>query len=519
MSFFTSGAFWFLEGVLAVGALVGLKVWMEDRRTPMPLWKWPIAAAWLVMAGATIAFIATSIGENEIVAAVKGGIIFSVLCIIVAAAAWRLLQIGRVKDTPEAEASAAAEDPLPGRPPMWVFQRIAGVVALGAIVAAWVIGAPKQGPDVEPFLHQALPAAIQFAPTENGIHEGRNPKKADNPVVGYVTVAQANGYGGPMHVAVGVDTSGKITGAAIVDHKETPAFFDRIKAERSLGALVGKSHTDAFVPGDDIDTVTGATMSFDALAATVRQGSRRLAGEALGLPVKAPSKEPLRLALPEALLALLFVLGLVTYAKLLRRRPKMRNALRWTTRLAGLVLLGFLLTAPLSIITIHSLLAGSTPDWRANIYWYLLIVIAFGPLALAGRGVYCDTLCPFGAAQDILAIGGAKRALPRLLRRPLRWMQRTLALLVIIVALVYRNPGRLDYEVFGTFFTLRGTVFQLAFLGGVLVASLFLLRPWCNVLCPLRAIGDYVRMLRNWARDILPKRQVASDAPPDDLTR
>jgi len=95
MWFFTSGAFWFAEGALFVLALLGLKVWMEDCGTPMPIWKWLLVVLWMLMCGFTIAFIGTSIGENELVAAKKGGIIFSVVCVVVGVVVWGLLQIGR----------------------------------------------------------------------------------------------------------------------------------------------------------------------------------------------------------------------------------------------------------------------------------------------------------------------------------------------------------------------------------------------------------------------------------------
>ena len=106
MWFFTSGAFWFVEGILAVLAMIGLKVWMEERHTPMPLWKWVVVVLWLLMLGFTIAFIGTSVGENEMVAAQKGGIILSVVCVIMGAGVWRLLQIGRVKATADSETDA-----------------------------------------------------------------------------------------------------------------------------------------------------------------------------------------------------------------------------------------------------------------------------------------------------------------------------------------------------------------------------------------------------------------------------
>lgn len=103
MWFFTSGAFWFVEGILAVLAVIGLKVWMAERHTPMPLWKWLVVGLWMLTLGFTIAFIGTSVGENEMVAAQKGGIIFSVVCIIMGAGVWRLLQIGRVKTAADSE--------------------------------------------------------------------------------------------------------------------------------------------------------------------------------------------------------------------------------------------------------------------------------------------------------------------------------------------------------------------------------------------------------------------------------
>jgi len=101
MWFFTSGAFWFAEGVLFVLALIGLKIRMEDRGIPMPLWKWIAAMLWMLMFGFTIAFIGTSVGENELVAAQKGGIMFSVACVVVGVVVWRLLQTGGMKANPD----------------------------------------------------------------------------------------------------------------------------------------------------------------------------------------------------------------------------------------------------------------------------------------------------------------------------------------------------------------------------------------------------------------------------------
>ena len=91
MAFFTSGLFWFIEGILFCLLLIGLKYWTDDRNIPMPPWKWSLIILWLIYCAFTIAFIGTSLGENEPTAALKGGILFGVIAIIAAIALGRFL--------------------------------------------------------------------------------------------------------------------------------------------------------------------------------------------------------------------------------------------------------------------------------------------------------------------------------------------------------------------------------------------------------------------------------------------
>ena len=54
MDFFNSGLFWFLEGIFACLAVIGFKFWMEDRKIPMPFWKWILLGTWFFFFGFTI---------------------------------------------------------------------------------------------------------------------------------------------------------------------------------------------------------------------------------------------------------------------------------------------------------------------------------------------------------------------------------------------------------------------------------------------------------------------------------
>ena len=95
MDFFNSGLFWFVEGILATVFILGARAWLEDRGIPMTWWKWVIMILWMLGVGAGIAFVGTSLGENEKTAAVKGGVVLGVAAIISGFGLWRLIHRGR----------------------------------------------------------------------------------------------------------------------------------------------------------------------------------------------------------------------------------------------------------------------------------------------------------------------------------------------------------------------------------------------------------------------------------------
>lgn len=380
------------------------------------------------------------------------------------------------------------------------IQRILTVAALVILILAWVLGTLRQEADLEPFLKQAFPEADSFEPVAPGIYEAKKgTKKGTGQKMGHAAIGKASGYAGPLIAVTSLDGTGKVINVVIVNHKETIPFFRKVLAKEFPGSLTGKNYNDPFVPGEDVDSVSGATLSLNALLNATREAARRTAGEVLNLPVEPAKTIPIQAGLPELLLVLLFAAGFLGYSKKFSdKAPKTKKAMRWISRVIGLLFLGFVFTIPLSIININSLLMGYLPVWQTHLYWYLLVVGVLLPLILMEKSPYCDNFCPFGSAQEVLKlIGGARQRIPDKYRTGLRWMQRVLALAVIVVALFYRNPGKYNYEVFGTFFNLTGNYVQYAIMAVVLVTSLFITRPWCNYLCPLRAVSDYIRSFRS----------------------
>ena len=95
MSFFNSGLYWFIEGIIFCMAVIGFKIWMEDRGIPMPFWKWMMLGIWILLFGFSIAFVGTNLGEKEPKAALLGGIVFGLITIISGVGLWRILLIGK----------------------------------------------------------------------------------------------------------------------------------------------------------------------------------------------------------------------------------------------------------------------------------------------------------------------------------------------------------------------------------------------------------------------------------------
>jgi len=393
---------------------------------------------------------------------------------------------------------------------MHAWERKLAVVAMLTIVAAWIIGLLRYEPDIVPFLREAMPGADRFELCQEGLYAAISPRgrtsdtskddAANTPeqtTIGYVALGQADGYGGPMRVAVGVDPSGSVVGIAVVDHRETTAYFQRVEAADLLEALLGRRYSDSFRFGEDLDGVTGATLTAGALARSVEAGLRDVAGGPLKLPLPPQEIAPLEFGIPEATLAALFVVALFGYSGGSRRR----KAIRWLGLLIGLVMLGFVYNKPLTLTNVNSLLIGYWPGWRSGLYWYLLAVgVLLLPLVL-GRNPYCRAICPFGATQEGLAlVGQSKPRIPQRYRVYLRWIPRFLAWAAILMALVYRNPALANYEVSGTLFNLIGSDLQFVILALFLVGSLFVTRPWCNYACPLRAVTDYLRLVRKEMR-------------------
>jgi NosR/NirI family transcriptional regulator, nitrous oxide reductase regulator len=159
-------------------------------------------------------------------------------------------------------------------------------LATSVLLAQRIITNPK--PDAE--LKQVFPAAVAFSPLGGdplhfkayGADPKANPGAQPIGIVFWTTdmVPQEHGYHGPVHVLVGLDLKGTITGAVVDYHSEPYGYFS-VEPPKFAAQFKGKTIRDPFVVGRDVDAVSRATISISSATRAIRDGSRLAASRLL----------------------------------------------------------------------------------------------------------------------------------------------------------------------------------------------------------------------------------------------
>ncbi len=374
-------------------------------------------------------------------------------------------------------------------------ERLGIVLTALIIITAWVVGRFSKDADAFDYAHEVLPGAVSVEELPSyfiGLD-------ANGETIGYAAVGEGSGYGGPIKVIVGTDLMGNILGMRIIENHETPGFFRLVDSTGFLDQFIEKTITSPLSLESDIDGISGATVTSEAIAASLRQSVRTIASDGFDSPLP-PEKKAIKFGAPEIVLIGLFAVGYFSHKQ---RNDKLKRRLRWGTLLTGMVFLGFVYTAPLTISQIIAFLSGYWPDWHNNLYWYILIGGIIFVTTVDAKNPYCAWFCPFGAFQEVVSkLTDVKVFRPKGWKNFLQWLPRVLALTAIVLGLIFRQPGVVGYEPFATLFDLRGTGLEWILLVLTIIASLIFYRPFCNFLCPIDPVIGYIGAMRRWIREV-----------------
>lgn len=364
------------------------------------------------------------------------------------------------------------------------------------LVAAFVIGQIAARPDYQAMLESALPGDVLVrsdAPT--AVPMVFRIEGSEDVVV----MAEGEGYGGPLVVGVRArraEEGARLSEVLMLSHKETPAFMERLSRGNFFRQFGGKDVSDNFIVDDDIDAVSGATVSARGFTKAVREAVHLGAIDHLGL--EPDWKQPgWALGLNEALLALLF--GLAFYAGY--RRDKFAKAAKLIVMVGALGFIGFYANASLSLSSLAGILLGYIPPPSEHPMWWIMMTGVFGSVIFLGRNIYCQQLCPFMVVQDIAQkISGVKLRIDSRFQKRARTVIFTMSWVALMLIFLTAHPALGSYEPFAMMFSLEGLGIQWYILPASLLGSFFVPRFWCRLFCPVGLYLNEMVRLRRRAR-------------------
>lgn len=297
----------------------------------------------------------------------------------------------------------------------------------------------------------------------------------------YDVVPAIRGYAGSIKVLVALNNKGDITGIKIIEHKETENYVHYMLGREYLRQFLGKNVNDPFEPGKDIDAISRATESVEALAKTVRKSSRKIAARVYGLKVTGEEREK-KTGKGWILYSVLFLAALIFY--FLTRGSKRFLRSRDISLLAAIIVIGFYLATPFSILHVFNL---ALLRLSSSVLWYAVVISTLLSIAIAGR-FYCGWLCPFGALAEFFGrLSSVKWEISVETDEKWRRLKYMLLSVIIVVVLVSRKIEYGNYETYVTLFSLHGNTVNWALVALMLIINIKIERFWCRYLCPVAA--------------------------------
>jgi len=362
-----------------------------------------------------------------------------------------------------------------------------------ALVAAFITGQIAAKPDYEGMLKETLPGKVLVQSEVNTTLPVVYQVEGSEDVV---IMAEGEGYGGPLVVGVRArktEDGGRLAEVLMLSHKESPAFMGRLRRGHFFKQFSGKNVTDDFIVYEDIDAVSGATVSSRGFTSAVREAVHLGAVKHLGL--KPDWQQPgWNLGIQEAVLVMLFALAFFAgYQK-----GKLAKTAKLIVMVGALGFVGFYANASLSLANIAGILMGYIPALQQHPIWWIMMIGVLGSIAFLGRNIYCQQICPFMVVQDLAQkISGVKMKIDSRFQKRARTLIFFLSWVALMLIFLTAHPALGSYEPFAMMFSLEGLGIQWYILPASLLGSFFVPRFWCRLFCPVGLyLNELVRLRR-----------------------
>ena len=264
---------------------------------------------------------------------------------------------------------------------------------------------------------------------------------------------------------------------------------------------------------DSIDQLEQVNYQVPPIALALAQGRQvpaeylpEIIDEYADLPIETGLQALLGSA-PWTEIALLMLLLTVAMTAFVRKDAR----LRWVALLSTFVYLGFVNGTFLSVSHITNFMKQGPGLFLNDLPLLILVVFTLVTTVSWGR-VFCSSLCPFGALQDILeriVPRRWRRSLPQWLHDRALWLKYVILAGLIAMAVAYAELSVFQYfEPFGTLFYQSQSLLLWGILSVFVAGSIFVPRFYCRYACPLGASLGVISIAALWKIKRVPQCEV-----------
>lgn len=341
-----------------------------------------------------------------------------------------------------------------------------------------------------------FPGAASLVP-DAGERRGMWVHDAQGHTLGYVVrtspfTDSIVGYRGWTDTLIAFTPALRVVGVSIRSSRDTHDHVGDVKGDqyfmktwdgKSWDEVAGTTPEEAGIEG-----VSGATLTSMAVADAITQ---RLAAAQQAMAIKQP---PLRLRWEDIGLTVIVVAAIVLAFTGTHGRP-------WLRRSFQVLVIGYVGFAT-GLLLAQSLFAGwaqSGVPWRTAPGLVLLMAAALAVPWATGKPLYCQQLCPHGAAQELIHRAAPKKwrlRLPAGLDAGLRRLPFAFLALVITVSILLLPIDLAHIEPFDAYVIQSAGWATIAIAVIGLIASAFVPMAYCHYGCPTGALLNFIRSHR-----------------------
>lgn len=283
------------------------------------------------------------------------------------------------------------------------------------------------------------------------------------------------GFGGEVPLAICLEKNNKIQKIILLQNSETQSWVDKLITKKFFENWNNLTLQEAI--DKQVDAVSGATFTSSAVLKSVKL---RLEKYTKTISIKKTYKVLNILGIIASFLVVLFAI-----LNFLLKKPS--KFLRLLLLFASVGILGFWQGKFLSISLLSNWLYNGMNIQNHILLLIILLISIIIPI-VSNKSFYCNYLCPFGAAQELLGkinkhnidLGGTLQFL--------KYIKFLLLFVMFLFIVLSVDVALENFEPFSAFKFQYASLVVLILAIIILFLSIFIKKPWCRFFCPTGAL-------------------------------